>query len=83
MLTAAVRAQDAAVQIYSRMVGLLQGYTTDQLDLWQEVLDEENPELFKVLTRQLPQPERLTENPVFMQLQKWVDAKSLLEEGSH
>ena len=52
----------------------------EELDLWQEVLDEENPELFKVLTHQLPRPERLTANPVFMALQQWVNAKSLLEE---
>eukprot|EP01051_Picozoa_sp_SAG22_P023533 SAG22_NODE_6114_length_896_cov_2.942284_3_plen_70_part_01 len=53
-----------------------QDYTAEQLDLWQEVLDEENPDLFKVLTHQLPQPERLTANPVFLELQRWVDSKS-------
>lgn len=34
----------------------LPGYGSDQLDLWEEILDVENPDLYKYLTLQLPSP---------------------------
>ena len=34
----------------------LPGYDDSQLDLWEEILDVENPDLYKYLTLQLPSP---------------------------
>lgn len=34
----------------------LPGYDDSQLDLWEEILDVENPDLYKYMTLQLPSP---------------------------
>ena len=36
-----------------------------RLDAFQEVLEQENPDMFKWLTGQLPTPPQMLQNPVF------------------
>jgi succinate dehydrogenase flavin-adding protein (antitoxin of CptAB toxin-antitoxin module) len=38
-------------------------YSDGQLDLWEEILDVENPDLYKYLTLQLPSPAGLMVRP--------------------
>merc|ERR1719223_2455368 len=55
----------------------LPSYDNSQLDLWEEILDVENPDLYKYLTLQLPSPPGLMENSVYAKLLAWVEDKSL------
>lgn len=46
------------------------GMNMEALEQLQEVLDEENPDLFKWLTGQAPSPDHLLENPVYVAIKE-------------
>ncbi|PNH04084.1 Succinate dehydrogenase assembly factor 2, mitochondrial [Tetrabaena socialis] len=62
----------------------------DDLFHMSQVLDEENPDLFKWLTGQLPAPDHMTGNPVFVairghvaqQLQEWAPVQTRAPSGA-
>merc|ERR1719198_2578357 len=51
----------------------LPSMTAKELDLWEDVLIRENPDLFKWLNNQLPVPEDLSSNEVMVKLLKYVN----------
>ena len=46
-----------------------------EMDLWEDVLIRENPDLFKWLNNQLPVPEDLSSNEVMQRLLKYVNTE--------
>eukprot|EP00933_Yihiella_yeosuensis_P083623 TRINITY_DN9786_c0_g1_i1.p1 TRINITY_DN9786_c0_g1~~TRINITY_DN9786_c0_g1_i1.p1 ORF type:complete len:151 (+),score=33.89 TRINITY_DN9786_c0_g1_i1:70-522(+) len=44
----------------------------DRLDLLEEILELENPDLFKWFTGQVPVPEEIKENPVMVELLEFI-----------
>eukprot|EP00746_Dinoflagellata_sp_MGD_P000117 gnl/MRDRNA2_/MRDRNA2_100207_c0_seq1.p1 gnl/MRDRNA2_/MRDRNA2_100207_c0~~gnl/MRDRNA2_/MRDRNA2_100207_c0_seq1.p1 ORF type:complete len:170 (+),score=32.74 gnl/MRDRNA2_/MRDRNA2_100207_c0_seq1:68-511(+) len=51
----------------------LNGLNDDELDIFEEMLELENPDLFKWLTGQIPLPEELKDNRVMQLMVKYVN----------